>query len=115
MTKFGKQPSSSPDYNRMERKEAAKDGASLVSNSGRGWDKGDATWNEFLVDYKFNAKSFTLNLKNWLKHKKDSWGSDNKEPMVIVKFEDGTKVAIIDWNYFSEVYESAWKYEDLNE
>jgi hypothetical protein len=35
-----------------ERGEAKRDGAKLHKNSGRNTTKGDATWNEFVVDYK---------------------------------------------------------------
>lgn len=100
-------------YNRMEKKEAHKDGASLVSNSGRGDEKGDAKWWDFLVDYKFNAKSFALSLKNWRKHSNDAWNSDNRQPMIIVKFEDGTKVVMLDWHYFTDIYEHYLEYQDL--
>ena len=85
------------DYNRMEKKQAKKDGAKLVKNSGRGHHKGDASIPGFLIDYKFNAKSFTLNSENWEKHRSDSWKEDRKSPLIIVCFEDGSKVAMIEW------------------
>lgn len=116
-----------PDYNKMEKKEAKKDGAKLVRNSGRGSEKGDAKLDEFLVDYKFNAKSFSLSLANWHKHRKDAWGNGKREPLISIIFGDGTKVAIIDWELFTQLRESiavsrdeyeelvekAWMYDDL--
>lgn len=106
-------PKNKLDYNKMERKEAAKDGAKLVKNSGRGAEKGDAKLDNFLVDYKFNAKSFTLSLVNWMKHKKDAWKNGQRDPLVSVVFADGTKVAIIDWQIFEDFREKAWKYDEL--
>jgi len=45
-----------------ERAEVKRDGAKAQKNSGRGdYQKGDAQWNKFLVDYKEASTSFTLN------------------------------------------------------
>jgi len=94
-----------PDYNKMERKEATRDGAKLVKNSGRGAEKGDAKLGPFLIDYKFNAKSFTLSIKNWISLRKDAWGNGQREPLIVVKFEDGSKVAILEWEMFEQMRE----------
>lgn len=83
-----------------EKAEAKRDGARLVSNSGRGYHKGDALMEEFMIDYKHNAKSFTLTRKAWKKLLKDAWGEDRRSPCVKVCYEDGTKVAIIEWEWF---------------
>ena len=91
------------DYNKLEKREAHKDGASLVKNSGRGYEKGDAKLGPFLIDYKFNAKSFTLNIANWRKHRADAMREQNRTPAIIVKFEDDTKVAIISFDWFKEL------------
>ena len=49
-----------------ERAEVKRDGAKAQKNSGRGdYQKGDAQWKQFLVDYKEAGKSFTLNKDNW--------------------------------------------------
>jgi hypothetical protein len=90
-------------WNRMEAKEAKRDGANVVPNSGRGNVKGDAKMGIWLVDYKFTSKSFSLSLQNWLKHKRDAWKEDQRDPLVKVVFEDGTKVAIIPWEMFEEL------------
>lgn len=86
-----------------ERREAKKDGAKLVKNSGRGLRKGDATLGRYLVDYKHYAKSFTLSSEAWNKHAKDAWKDNYREPLIILKFADGTKLAIVDWNIFKEL------------
>lgn len=90
-------------FNRLEKKEAARDGATLQPNSGRGVNKGDAKLKKFLIDYKFNRASFQLTLKNWQKHKKDAWHESGREPVIIVKFDDGTKLAIIDFYNVEEL------------
>ena len=44
-----------------ERAEVRRDGAKAQKNSGRGdYQKGDAQWKQFLVDYKEAGVSFTL-------------------------------------------------------
>jgi len=89
-------------YNRLEEREAKKDGFELVRNSGRGREKGDAKNDNFLVDYKFNKKSFQLTNTAWKKLLKDAWKSCQRNPLIIVKFEDGAKVAIVEWETLKE-------------
>ena len=44
-----------------ERSEVKRDGAKAQKNSGRGdYQKGDAKWKQFLVDYKEASASFAL-------------------------------------------------------
>jgi hypothetical protein len=84
--------------NYREKRQARKDGATPVPNSGRGFRKGDAVWRTYLVDYKHNAKSFTLTSKAWAKHGRDAWNDSHKDPMIKVIFEDGTEIAIVSWD-----------------
>jgi hypothetical protein len=84
--------------NHREKRQAKKDGATVVTNSGRGFRKGDAVWRNYLMDYKHNAKTFSLSLKNWRKHSIDAWNEGHKIPMIKVIFEDGTELAIIPWD-----------------
>jgi hypothetical protein len=90
---------------RTEKQEIKRDGAKGVKNSGRGMRKGDAELNEFLVDYKHNASTFTITRKAWRKMQKDSWNAEHKYPCIsVVLGEDSdTKVAIIDWAVFMEL------------
>ena len=44
-----------------ERSESKRIGAKQHKNSGRNNKKGDATWRNFVVDFKEVSKSFTLN------------------------------------------------------
>lgn len=89
---------------RGEKRESKLDNARPVKNSGRGEKKGDAVYKDkFLIDYKHNAKSFTLNKKNWDKHAKDAWNDGHFEPLIKVVFADNSSVAIIEWNTFKEL------------
>ncbi len=56
------------DYNKKEKSEAKRMGATLHKNSGRGRvKKGDGSWKNFILDWKFARKSFTLNKDVWAK------------------------------------------------
>lgn len=90
------------DYNKMEKKEAKRDNISVVKNSGRGFHKGDAKSSQFLVDYKFNATSFQLTLPNWTKLEKDAWKEGQRFPIICIKFANGRKIGIIDWEFLKE-------------
>lgn len=94
---------------RTEKEEIKKDKAKAVKNSGRGIRKGDAVLNKFLVDYKHNGKSFTLNLKSWVKMRKDAWNSNYRYPCISVVLGENseTKVAIVDWEVFRELVEGS--------
>jgi hypothetical protein len=95
-------------YNHKEKREARKDGAIPVSNSGRGFVKGDAKWKNYLLDYKHNSSTFTLSKNNWQKHAKDAWNENHRIPAIKVVFDDQTSLAIIPWDVltsFEENYE----------
>jgi len=90
---------------RTEKEEAKRDSAAQVKNSGRGFRKGDATMNQFVIDYKHNGSTFTLTREAWIKMRKDSWRSNYKYPCISVVFGENsdTKVAIIDWEVFKDL------------
>lgn len=95
------------DYNKMEKKEAKRDGAKLVKNSGRGeYSKGDAVLGDYLVDYKFHgaSKSFTINATKLRKHKSDA-NKAGKIPVFCIKFSEHEKLAIIEWETFQSFLE----------
>lgn len=94
---------------RDEKQEIKKDGAKGVKNSGRGLNKGDATFHKFLLDYKHNASTFTLTRESWIKMRKDAWRSNYRHPCISVVLGDNsdTKVAIIDWEVFKELIEGS--------
>lgn len=102
------------DYNREEAKRAKRDGAKVVPNSGRGmFQKGDAKTSTLLIDYKFTEKgSFSINLDKFKKHEKDAW-REQRHAAIVVVFEAGRELAIMDWDRVKELEEKAWMYDDL--
>jgi len=95
-----------------ERSEVKRDGAKAQKNSGRGpYQKGDAQWNNFLVDYKESSKSFTLNKDVWAKICTDTFKVDrNMHPALKIIIGDVSKVrlGIIEWAVLEELI-SFWE------
>lgn len=95
------------DYNKKEKAEAKRMGAKLNKNSGRGMKKGDGTWRNFLVDWKFAKKSFTLNKDVWAKVVTDTLKSDReKNPALIIVLGEGNqtvRLAIIEQEVLEEL------------
>lgn len=99
-----------------EKRLAKKDGAKLVKNSGRGWQKGDAILSpplndgciEFLLDYKEYTSSFSISKKNWEKHKMDAWNQKQREACISLVLDGETRLAIIDWQTFMYLLENTW-------
>ena len=100
-----------PDYNKREKNEAKRMGAKLTKNSGRGQRKGDGTWKNFLVDWKFASKSFTLNKDVWSKVVTDTLTSDReKNPCLIIVLGEGSqtvRLAIIEQEVLEELDNTA--------
>ena len=88
------------DWNRKERSEAKRMGAKAHKNSGRGMKKGDGTWRNFIVDWKFARKSFKLDKDVWAKIVTDTLKSDReKNPALIIVLGEGqdiVRLAIIE-------------------
>ena len=81
------------DWNQRERSEAKRMGAKTTKNSGRGMVKGDGRWHNFLVDWKFARKSFTLNKDVWSKVVTDTLKSDReKNPALIIVLGEGNDI-----------------------
>jgi hypothetical protein len=92
-----------------ERSEVKRDGAVAQKNSGRGdYQKGDATWKRFLVDYKEAGSSFTLNKNTWAKICTDTFRV-NRDMHPALKIIIGTdakvRLGIIEWSILEELIE----------
>lgn len=75
-----------------ERGEIKRINATPHKNSGRGNKKGDATWENFVIDIKEASKSFTLNEKVWGKITTDAIKSGiDKSPALVVVLGSGPK------------------------
>lgn len=75
-----------------ERGESKRIGAKQHKNSGRGTKKGDATWNNYVVDFKEYSKSFSLSQDVWAKAVTDCMKVDKeKSPAIIVILGEGSR------------------------
>jgi hypothetical protein len=94
-----------------ERGEIKRDGAKAQKNSGRGdYQKGDAQWNDFVVDYKEYEKSISITPDIWAKICTDTFKVDrNKFPVLkLILGGEGrkTRLAVIEWSLLEELIES---------
>jgi hypothetical protein len=92
-----------------ERGEAKRIGASLHKNSGRNNKKGDATWNNYVVDIKEYSKSFSLSQDVWAKVVTDALKVDkSKSPALIVVLGEGsrkTRLAVVELSELERLIE----------
>ena len=96
-----------------ERGEVKRDGAKAQKNSGRGKiQKGDAIWNDFVVDYKEYSKSISISQSIWAKICTDTFKvSRDKYPLLKLILGEGsskTRLAVIEWSLFEQM-EEAWR------
>jgi outer membrane phospholipase A len=88
-----------------ERTESKRIGAKQHKNSGRNNQKGDATWQNFVVDFKEVKKSFTLNKDVWAKIVTDSI-KNHKDPALVISMGEGNskvRLAIIELPVLEEL------------
>ena len=71
-----------------ERSESKRIGAKQHKNSGRNMQKGDASWKDFVIDFKEVGKSFTLNKDVWAQATTDAI-KNGKDPAIFVVIGDG--------------------------
>lgn len=92
-----------------EKSESKRIGAKQHKNSGRGTHKGDASWENFTVDFKEVGKSFTLNKDVWAKATTDAIKNGNDPAIVIVMGEGNSKVrlAIIEMSILEQIVEDS--------
>lgn len=93
-----------------ERGEIKRDGAKAQKNSGRGaYQKGDATWKSFLVDYKEYQKSISISQSIWAKICTDTFKvSRDKYPVLkLILGGEGqkTRLAVIEWALLEQLIE----------
>ena len=90
-----------------ERSESKRLGAKQHKNSGRNMQKGDASWNNFVIDFKEVGKSFTLNKDVWAKACTDAI-KNGKDPAIVVVIGEGntkTRLAIIEMDMLEQLME----------
>lgn len=90
-----------------ERSEIKRDGAKAQKNSGRGqYQKGDAKWYSFVVDYKEANASFNLNKDVWAKICTDTFKVNrNMHPClkIIIGEESKVRLGIVEWAMLEEL------------
>jgi len=93
-----------------ERGEAKRIGASLHKNSGRNNRKGDATWQNYIIDIKEYSKSFSLTQDVWAKVVTDALKVDkSKSPALIVVLGEGsrkTRLAVVELSELERLIEN---------
>ncbi len=77
-----------------EKSESKRINAKQHKNSGRNTQKGDATWNNFVVDFKEVGKSFTINKDVWAKACTDAIKNGKDPAIFIVSGEGHSKVRL---------------------
>ena len=89
-----------------ERGESRRIGAKQHKNSGRNTKKGDASWYNFVVDFKEVGKSFTLNKDVWAKATTDALKS-NMDPAIVVVIGETqkTRLAVIELSLLEQMLE----------
>jgi hypothetical protein len=93
-----------------ERSEAKRDGAKQQKNSGRGnYQKGDAQWRDFVVDYKEYEKSISISQSMWAKICTDTFKvSRDKYPvlkLILGSTSNKTRLAVIEWALLEQILE----------
>ena len=91
-----------------EANEVKRDGARAQKNSGRGpYQKGDAIWQGFLVDYKESAKSVYINKEMWAKICTDTFRVDRSlHPALKLIIGEGSskiRIALVEWEVLEEM------------
>ena len=95
-----------------EKSESKRIGAKQHKNSGRNTKKGDATWENFCVDFKEVGKSFTLNKEVWAKAVTDAL-RNHADPAIIVVLGETqkTRLAVVELSLLEQLLEErdSWK------
>lgn len=90
-----------------ERGEAKRIGAKLHKNSGRNVIKGDASWRNYVLDFKEFAKSFSITQETWAKVVTDCLRVDKKKsPAICLVLAGKTRLAIIEWSEFERLVDN---------
>ena len=92
-----------------ERGELKRIGAKQHKNSGRGKVKADGSLDDFVIDVKEYAKSYSVNQDSWAKIVMDTMQVDRKKsPALMLVLGEGNKkirLAIIEWETFEQLRE----------
>jgi hypothetical protein len=99
-----------------ERSESKRIDAKQHKNSGRNTKKGDATWKNFVVDFKEYPKGMRIDQNVWAKAVTDAMKS-NADPAIILVMGEGnakTRLAVIELSLLEQILERENDEENLN-
>ena len=91
-----------------ERGESKRLGAKQHKNSGRNTHKGDATWENFCVDFKEVGKSFTINKEVWAKASTDAM-KNHQDPAILIVLGEGaykTRLAVVELSVLEQMIDN---------
>ena len=91
-----------------ERSESKRIGAKQHKNSGRNTKKGDASWENFVVDFKEYPNGIRIDKDMWAKAVTDAI-KNGKDPAIIVVLGEGnskTRLAIIELGILEQLLDS---------
>jgi hypothetical protein len=91
-----------------ERGESKRINAMQHKNSGRNTKKGDATWKNFVVDFKEYPKGMRIDQDIWAKAVTDAMKSNADPAIVLVMGDDSrkTRLAIIELSLLEQLLEN---------
>lgn len=90
-----------------EKNESKRIGAKQHKNSGRNTQKGDASWGQFVIDFKEVGKSFTVNKEVWAKATTDAI-RNGKDPAIVIVLGEGpskVRLALIELSILEQLTE----------
>jgi hypothetical protein len=93
-----------------ERGESKRIGAKQHKNSGRNMVKGDASWENFVVDFKEYPKGITVNKDIWAKAVTDAM-TQGKDPALILVLGEGNqkvRLAVIEFEILDQLVKGVY-------
>jgi len=90
-----------------ERSESKRIGAKQHKNSGRNTQKGDASWNNFVIDFKEYPNGIRIDKAMWAKATTDAL-KNGKDPAIVVVLGEGNqkvRLAVIELSILEQLIE----------
>lgn len=90
-----------------ERSESKRIGAKQHKNSGRNTKKGDASWNNFVIDFKEYPNGIRIDKTMWAKATTDAL-KNGKDPAIVVVLGEGNqkvRLAVIEMSILEQLIE----------
>lgn len=88
-----------------ERSESSRIGARQHKNSGRNTQKGDASWNNFVIDFKEYPNGIRIDKEMWAKATTDAL-KNGKDPAIVIVLGEGNqkiRLAVIEMSILEQL------------